>query len=388
MYVAVKGGEAAIGNAHRLLAEKRRGDPAVPELTVEQIAEQLDARRRPRHGRGLALRPRARRARDQAGARRPDRGDLPLRAYRTTLPRFGSSVPVDTGAMAIERRISATFKDLPGGQVLGPTFDYTHRLLDSATGADAEPRRRGRRPPAEDEPRPARHRPPRPRRPDRAGRRRDRRRRSATSRASRWPSPPTATCACRRWRAATRASCSALGYSTQRGYGRTHPFVGEIRMGEVEVEFESPELGFAVALGAITVTECQMVNQFKGSAEAPPQFTRGYGLVFGHAERKAMAMALVDRALRARELGEELTRAGAGRGVRPLPLRQRRGDRLRRAPQAAALRRLPGRARAVAPAARRARGTRAGGAGDAGGRANDGADAATTSPISTSRPSG
>ena len=47
-----------------------------------------------------------------------------------------------------------------------------------------------------------------------------------------------------------------------------------------------------------------MVNHFKGSDAAPPQFTRGYGLVFGQAERKAMAMALVDRALRCRELGE------------------------------------------------------------------------------------
>jgi alpha-D-ribose 1-methylphosphonate 5-triphosphate synthase subunit PhnI len=37
----------------------------------------------------------------------------------------------------------------------------------------------------------------------------------------------------------------------------------------------------------------------------PPQFTRGYGLAFGQSERKAMAMALVDRALRAREFGEE-----------------------------------------------------------------------------------
>jgi alpha-D-ribose 1-methylphosphonate 5-triphosphate synthase subunit PhnI len=48
-----------------------------------------------------------------------------------------------------------------------------------------------------------------------------------------------------------------------------------------------------------------MVNQFKGSGERPPQFTRGYGLAFGQSERKAMAMALVDRSLRARELGEE-----------------------------------------------------------------------------------
>ena len=99
----------------------------------------------------------------------------------------------------------------------------------------------------------------------------------------------------------------ALGYSTQRGYGGTHPFAGEIRMGEVSVEIEPPELGFAIDIGDITVTECQMVNQFKGSKTTPPQFTRGYGLVFGFSERKAMAMALVDRAMRAEELGEDVT---------------------------------------------------------------------------------
>jgi alpha-D-ribose 1-methylphosphonate 5-triphosphate synthase subunit PhnI len=98
----------------------------------------------------------------------------------------------------------------------------------------------------------------------------------------------------------------ALGYSTQRGYGNNHPFVGEIRVGEVAVEIIPPELGFAVDIGDIAVTECQMVNQFKGSKLVPPQFTRGYGLCFGHGERKAMSMALVDRALRAEELGEEV----------------------------------------------------------------------------------
>ena len=64
------------------------------------------------------------------------------------------------------------------------------------------------------------------------------------------------------------------------------------------------ELGFAISIGEIEVTECQMINQFAGSKAEPPQFTRGYGLAFGHSERKAMAMSLVDRALRATELGE------------------------------------------------------------------------------------
>ena len=60
-----------------------------------------------------------------------------LRAYRTTLPRFAHSLPVDTAAMQIRRRISAMFKDLPGGQVLGPTYDYTHRLLDFGLAEEA-----------------------------------------------------------------------------------------------------------------------------------------------------------------------------------------------------------------------------------------------------------
>jgi len=98
----------------------------------------------------------------------------------------------------------------------------------------------------------------------------------------------------------------ALGYSTQRGYGRNHPFAGEIRIGTAEVWIEPQELGFPVCLGEIELTECEMVNQFVGESAAQAQFTRGYGLAFGYAERKAMGMALVDRALRAGEYGEEV----------------------------------------------------------------------------------
>ena len=77
-------------------------------------------------------------------------------------------------------------------------------------------------------------------------------------------------------------------------------------MGEVEVVICPEELGFEVAIATVTITEVQMVNQFKGNQATPPQFTRGYGLTFGYNERKAMSMALVDRALRAKELGEAI----------------------------------------------------------------------------------
>src|SRR6201984_2853429 len=138
MYVAAKGGERAIENAHRLLAHERRGDPAVPELTLEQIQGQLTlAVDRVMNEGSLYDRELAALAIKQA------RGDLIeaiflLRAFRATLPRFGASVPVDTGTMAVGRRISAAFKDLPGGQVLGPTFDYTHRLLDTTLGETSQ----------------------------------------------------------------------------------------------------------------------------------------------------------------------------------------------------------------------------------------------------------
>ncbi len=81
--------------------------------------------------------------------------------------------------------------------------------------------------------------------------------------------------------------------------------MAELRIGVVPVEMEIPELGFAIEIGEIEVTECETVNQFQGSKTQPPQFTRGYGLVFGMSERKAISMALVDRALRWKELGED-----------------------------------------------------------------------------------
>src|SRR4029450_124163 len=72
------------------------------------------------------------------------RGDLIeaiflIRAARTTLPRFGYSAPLDTARMAVRRRVSATFKDIPGGQILGATLDYSHPLRDCALAAERPP---------------------------------------------------------------------------------------------------------------------------------------------------------------------------------------------------------------------------------------------------------
>jgi alpha-D-ribose 1-methylphosphonate 5-triphosphate synthase subunit PhnI len=305
MYVAVKGGERAIENAHQLLAHERRGDPSVLDLSLAQISGQLSlAVDRVMTEGSLYDRELAALAIKQA------RGDMIeaiflLRAFRATLPRFGATEPLDTANMQVRRRISSTFKDVPGGQILGPTFDYTHRLLDPSLTEDAAILS-----PAQGVADNA----PMPRVTDILG---------ADGLIE--PSPgenpdqpvgdltrePLSFPADRDLRLQNLARGDegfllALAYSTQRGFGRTHPFAGEIRFGEVEVEFVAEDAGFAVPLGSIALTECQMVNQFKGSATEAPCFTRGYGLAFGQSERKTMSMALVDRSLRARELGEEV----------------------------------------------------------------------------------
>ena len=315
MYVAVKGGERAIQSAHELLAEMRRGDPEVPELTLDQIQNQM----------GLAVD----RVMNEGSlfdaelaalAIKQAQGDMIeaiflLRAYRTTLPRHGTSEPIETKDMRVLRRVSAVFKDVPGGQLLGPTYDYTHRLLDFTLAAQGEA-------PTEDassdlsshafetELPPDQEQMARvleilerdtlvetPAGPDVPSR-------DLTREPLDYP-VDRAT----RLQALARGDegyLLALAYSTQRGYGRTHPFAGEIRSGVVSVSMPFEELGYALPVGELLITECEMINQFQGSADVPPTFTRGYGLQVGLSERKAMSMALVDRSLRADEFEEEI----------------------------------------------------------------------------------
>ncbi|BEV71657.1 MULTISPECIES: carbon-phosphorus lyase complex subunit PhnI [unclassified Paludibacterium] len=305
MYVAVKGGETAIARSWDLLAASRRGDPAETELSLAQIRQQMrlavarvmqEGSLYDEHLAALALKQAA--------------GDVVeavflLRAFRTTLPRLATSLPLDTADMRVRRRISGTFKDVPGGQILGPTADYTQRLLDFTLADATQPA------PCPQADAPVAH--PLPSVLDTL---------SSEGLIEAEPVPegdpepvdltrsPLMFPTDRATRLQNLARADegwllGLAYSTQRGYAESHPFAGEIRMGEISIRVCPPELGFDIEIGEITLTECQMINQFAGSKTAPPQFTRGYGLSFGESERKAMAMALVDRSLRAGELGED-----------------------------------------------------------------------------------
>lgn len=294
----------------------------IPEVTLEQLAGQLKLAVDRIMAEGSLYSPEL-----AALAFKQARGDAVeaiflLRAYRTTLPRFGVSEPVDTSRMRVERRISATWKDLPGGQILGSTFDYTHRLLDRGLAVpgtaprDTEPERT-----AEDLAMMATDtqallQEPLPRAMDALGREGLMESVSPSHEGNDCPDitrQPLELPADGSGDRAVRLQSMAradegfllgMAYSTQRGYGAVHPFTGELRRGFVELSITPEELGFAITLGEVEFTECDMVSRYTGRA-LDPCFTRGYGLVFGNNERKALSMSIVDRALRARELQED-----------------------------------------------------------------------------------
>ncbi|MFO7859118.1 MAG: carbon-phosphorus lyase complex subunit PhnI [Ectothiorhodospiraceae bacterium] len=305
MYATVKGGEAAIDNAHRWLADQRRGDRNVPELGVNQICQQMGRAVDRIMNEGSLADPEL-----AAVALKQAQGDIGeavflLRAYRNTLPRLGYTRPVDTAAMRLDRRITPVFKDSPGGQLLGPTFDYSHRLLDFQLAGTSDPA-----PAVGAEPGPAEPATPVVAQLVQEG---------VTAGEDADDSQPVADITREpvrfpagrdtRLQALVRGDegfLLGLAYSTQRGYGGHKVYAGEVRQGTVAVSFVPEELGFPVTIGCLTVSECHVLTPEQADSDHGPGLARGYGLAFGRSERKAMTMALLDRALQAPERGERV----------------------------------------------------------------------------------
>lgn len=300
-YVAVRGGEDAIRHSETLLEffRRREGHPAI---AVSQIREQMRLAVDRVMAEGSLYD-----ATLAALAVKQAEGDLVeasflLRAYRSTLPRLGTTPTLRPSAMRLIRRISAAFKDVPGGQILGPTRDYTQRLLDFSLLADdaspVEPPRvsdsNGAAPPervstylraerllAE----PA----------DGPGQPVD-----ITRDPVRFPMPRSARlqALCR----GEEGGLLALAYSSMRGFGNVHPTVAEMRVGYLPVQVTAPGLDAPVTIGEILVTEVEVISRsdLDGDSKGPVRFSLGYGFAFGQNERRAICMAILDRAMQAR----------------------------------------------------------------------------------------
>ena len=250
----------------------------------------------------------------------PEEAVFLMRAYRSTLPRSHYSLAVDTRAMRVERRISASFKDIPGGQLLGASADYTHRLIDpslrgetdegaiawvedylgrvagDANVAGDEPGTRAEAAPASAidyvgslglfKERPIDDLEPR----------------DVTKRAIEFPASRS-----ERLQILARGqtgAVTALGYAALRGYGATlHPTVGELRVGRVAVYVPNPLEdggGDSYYVGEIRITAVETlvpVPVRRGLGKTEIEFELGFGASFGQNETKAIAMSLLDQCL-------------------------------------------------------------------------------------------
>ncbi|KJS31922.1 MAG: carbon-phosphorus lyase [Desulfatitalea sp. BRH_c12] len=304
-YVAVKGGAAAIDNAAIFALHRRAGGPSSP-LETAQIREQLHFAVDRVMGEGSLYAPDLAALAFKQAAGDTFEAAFILRAYRTTLPRLGYSQPIATDGMRAIRRISAAFKEIPGGQILGPTADYSLRLLNFDLQEESPERTQQMIAQLLKE---IPHAKPLPRRFPKvvamlrreglliarkpvAGNNGDPA--DVTRQALSFPAPRSA-----RLQTLARGETGgllALAYSNMRGYGSIHPVIGELRVGFLPVLFKNPINGLLESIGEILVTEAEVIARI-GDDQGPAMFSLGYGLCFGHNETKAIAMAVLDRAM-------------------------------------------------------------------------------------------
>jgi len=134
-YVAVKGGTEAIHNASEL-AEFYRVKGNTTPIDIAQVRSQMRLAIDKVMGEGGIYAPEY-----AAIALKQSEGDVfeaafILRAFRTTLQRNYYSDIINTREMFVRRKISSSFREIPGGQILGPTRDYTQRTLDTAKATE------------------------------------------------------------------------------------------------------------------------------------------------------------------------------------------------------------------------------------------------------------
>lgn len=298
-YVAVSGGEEAIEASIRLLEYYRSGTDK--DLDLEVIKEKMGLLvDRVMSEAGLYSKTYAALALKQCEGS-SDEAVFLLRAYRSTLKRDYETLVADTEHMRIVRRISAAFKDIPGGQILGATYDYTHRLMNFALEKEDAQGLRDRMEQMIIEQTPVQ--------PEPCTRVSEELKKEGlidsyeedngqpfdiTQNLLEFPASRSA-----RLQTLSRADTgflSGLAYSVLRGFGQVHPTVGELRSGYVQLEVPYlEEEGESLWIGEIMLTEVEVFNEADDKEQL--KLACGYGAVMGRNENKAIAMAVLDHEL-------------------------------------------------------------------------------------------
>lgn len=298
-YVAVSGGSEAIEASIRLLEYYRSGTEKSLELDAIEKSLSLLVDRVMSEA-GLFASTYAALALKQCEGSLEEAVFL-LRAYRSTLPRNYYSLPADTASMRVIRRISSAFKDIQGGQILGPTYDYTHRLINfGVENEDAALRHQETRQQLLGElPEPVSA---CPRVSDSlkqeglidASCENNAKPCDITEKPLEFPAPRSA-----RLQTLARADTgfmSGLAYAALRGFGMAHPTVGELRCGYVELSvpylFDDSQ---CLYIGEVLLTEAEILTDADDTDKL--KLAIGYGVAFGRNDTKAISMAILDREL-------------------------------------------------------------------------------------------
>lgn len=298
-YVAIRGGENAIEEATTAQAALRGGDAA--PLETSQVIGQLRFLNDRVMSEGGAYAPELAALAIKQASGDPLEAAFLLRAWRSTQARLGDLPVQDTTAMRVIRRISAAFKEIPGGQVLGPCNDYAHRLfkrelLDESPEAFAAATRgwfKGAAPENLTFPKVLKHLRDEGLLPPLTGQ--QSRPFDITREPLRFPASRDA--ALTTMARGETGGLLAIAYSNMRGYGDIHPTVGELRYGWLPVTAPHPVTGEPVEAGEVAMTEIEVVSMFARDDGGEPVFGLGYGACVGHNEVKAIAMAVLDQAL-------------------------------------------------------------------------------------------
>jgi alpha-D-ribose 1-methylphosphonate 5-triphosphate synthase subunit PhnI len=312
-YVAARGGLEAILAAEELV-RRRRAEGHSSWLELDQLTERLRllVDRVMSEG-GLWAPELAARAVRQAEGDSIEAATL-VRAHRSTLPRLAVSTPISTDRIEVLRRIVPAYRTPPGPQLLGRTLDYVGRTLDTTDEDDARDAaaraalaRAETGPDAADADEATEPADRRPRRllallrdldlvVDR--RRDDDPEPYDISRDPVRPGVPRSALLSVMARAEAGALVNLWYRNILGPDGHLHEItLGEVRHGRLPVDVVHPLTGGAVTLGEVRVTEVEAIEDLDGLEEDRGRFDVGYGLVTGHDERKAIAMANLDIAV-------------------------------------------------------------------------------------------
>jgi alpha-D-ribose 1-methylphosphonate 5-triphosphate synthase subunit PhnI len=286
-YYAIKGGEEAIKNSLKYYesltneAQKINDEDLINGLTfsIDKVMSEGSL-----YSKKLA-----------AVAIKRSAGDLLnasffLRAHRSSCQRIGTAKELDVSDMRLTRRISSAFKDIEGGQILGASNDYEIKLLvdlknDEVTvedySSDDNIIKSALTPLREDDL-------------IKVLKKED----EAWDITRAFPNAPYPRSAIQQVMSRGESgSLLGFAYTSMRGYGDVHPTIGDLRIGELDIEFVHPFTKKDVKIGSIEATAVESAGTFNKDEDGETRLTTGFGFCFGKNETKAISISIIDLSL-------------------------------------------------------------------------------------------